>query len=364
MDTLRRTDEKASRLDLEERDVRALTEYLTALEDVGPARGAEELYLVVSQSGREYLVDAEQGACACDDFRYRGTECKHVRRVAFATGRRAIPTAAAIELDVDPSLGEHLESERRYVATDGGGGDGAPDGDDGTADDETADSEATGRSEEKGEETGGMDDAEPGSWFVRDRDRDKVREFDSEEAAENAIEDLEALGLDLELVTVDEIASDGTPLAEEGSEEGSEDETRSRVPARVDPAVVELGERSLGEDPLEWLPDAFVDWIDGTPAINRKGFEVLAHFYDVDVETEVQVGPADTGHEYCQVKATATMPNGRRCEALASAHADRGDDPNVLLELADTRARKRAISIATGVGVVAVEELRRQAKPA
>jgi hypothetical protein len=340
MDAIPRTDEKASSLDVEERDVRALTEYLTVLEDVGRVRDAEGLYLVVSQSGREYLVDAEQGVCECEDFRYRDVECKHVRRVAFATGKRAIPTRAAIELDVDPSLGEHVEGEHRYLATDGGDGEpGHPDGD------------AAGDS--------GNGDSGDGSWFVRDRDRNKVREFERREAAERAIADLEDLGLDVELVSADTLT--------EGVIEAPtlvDDRESMRVPARIDPDAVDLEERSLGEDPMEWLPDAFVDVIDGTPAINRKGFEVLAHFYDVDVETEVQVGPADTDHEYCQVKATATMPNGRRCEALASAHVDRGDDPHLLLEMADTRARKRAISIATGVGIVAVEELRNRPEPA
>ena len=36
------------------------------------------------------------------------------------------------------------------------------------------------------------------------------------------------------------------------------------------------------------------------------------------------------------------------------------DDPELLLEMADTRARKRALSIATGVGAVAVAELKNE----
>lgn len=126
------------------------------------------------------------------------------------------------------------------------------------------------------------------------------------------------------------------------------------------PADAQLDERSVAEDPLNWVPGSFVDEIDGTQAINRKGFEVLSHFYDVDVHTELQVPPEDTGHEYCRIKATAVTAGGRECEAFGSAHVDRDDDPWLLLEMADTRARKRALSIATGVGAVAVEELRNQ----
>ncbi|MFC6724993.1 hypothetical protein ACFQE1_11545, partial [Halobium palmae] len=61
---------------------------MSVLENVGRAAGAEDLYAVVTESGSEYLVDARTGACECADAEYRAPEggCKHVRRVAFATG--------------------------------------------------------------------------------------------------------------------------------------------------------------------------------------------------------------------------------------------------------------------------------------
>jgi hypothetical protein len=108
------------------------------------------------------------------------------------------------------------------------------------------------------------------------------------------------------------------------------------------------------------MPGEFVDTIDGTEAINRKGYEVLAHFYDVEVSADLQVAPEETDHEYCRVKATATTDDGRAVEAYGSAHVERGDDPWLLLEMAGTRARKRALSIATGAGAVAVEELKHE----
>lgn len=106
----------------------------------------------------------------------------------------------------------------------------------------------------------------------------------------------------------------------------------------------------------------FVDEIDDSPAINRKGFEVLSHFYKIDVHADIHVPPEDTGFEFARVKATATRPDGRECEAFGTAHVDRGDgdDPTLLLEMAETRAKKRALSIATGVGACAVEELRNE----
>lgn len=114
--------------DLEPRDVRALTEYMTVLEDLGDARGADGLYVVVSQSGSEYLVDHAGGACECPDDTYGDDDhaCKHRRRVAFATGAEAIPAWVDLEA-VDDQLGAHVdgaEDARRAaapgVATDGG----------------------------------------------------------------------------------------------------------------------------------------------------------------------------------------------------------------------------------------------------
>jgi len=130
----------------------------------------------------------------------------------------------------------------------------------------------------------------------------------------------------------------------------------------ADAATDDLPERDVGTDPITWMPSDFVDRIDGSPAVNRKGFEVLAHFYEIDVTADLEVPPEDTGHEYCRVKAVATTPDGRICEAYGSAHVDRGDDKTLLLEMAGTRARKRALSIATGVGAVAVSELKSETK--
>jgi predicted nucleic acid-binding Zn finger protein len=76
---------------IDSRTERALTQYLTVLADVGRAKGADDLFLVVSQSGTEYLVDRREGRCTCPDHEHRGVRCKHLRRVAFATGERAVP---------------------------------------------------------------------------------------------------------------------------------------------------------------------------------------------------------------------------------------------------------------------------------
>lgn len=94
---------------IDELDRRALTQYLTVLEDIGQVRGVDDQYFVVSQSGRQYLVDVDLDRCECADCRYRDRRCKHLRRVDFATGRRPIPSWIDRQA-LDESLGEHVDS--------------------------------------------------------------------------------------------------------------------------------------------------------------------------------------------------------------------------------------------------------------
>lgn len=100
----------ADRRCLDDVDVRALTQSMTVLDDAGRVRGADDLFAVVSESSREYLVDHRDGVCECPDYRYRERRCKHIRRVDFATGTRPVP-ADQDDLDVDPQLGEHVRGE-------------------------------------------------------------------------------------------------------------------------------------------------------------------------------------------------------------------------------------------------------------
>lgn len=102
--------------DLQKRDVRALTEYMTVL----PLGG--DVYSVTSQSGSEYRVDTLEARCTCPDKQHTledGEPCKHERRVQFATGEWAIPGWANTEA-IDSQLGEHVTGTPQIAATDGG----------------------------------------------------------------------------------------------------------------------------------------------------------------------------------------------------------------------------------------------------
>ncbi len=94
-------------VEIPDRDRRALEQYLTVIQ------AAPDMYDVVSQSGRSHTVDLREEHCTCEDHQYRGGACKHIRRVEFATGERAIPAAWAATLDIDPELGEHVDGTVR-----------------------------------------------------------------------------------------------------------------------------------------------------------------------------------------------------------------------------------------------------------
>jgi hypothetical protein len=94
---------------IDDRDRRALEQYLTVLEAPNGRTGE---YEVVSESGKSYVVNTLLGTCDCPDSEYRDEKCKHRRRVEFATGHREVPE----DVDADPQLGIHVSD----VATDGG----------------------------------------------------------------------------------------------------------------------------------------------------------------------------------------------------------------------------------------------------
>ncbi|WP_251342810.1 SWIM zinc finger family protein [Haloplanus halophilus] len=108
------------RTDLEQRTRRALKQYLTVLDDIDEAAGADDLYVIISESGSQYCVDARDGSCTCPDAEHRDPEggCKHVRRVAFAIGAEAIPTAADPDA-VDDQLGAHVDGPVRWACEHG-----------------------------------------------------------------------------------------------------------------------------------------------------------------------------------------------------------------------------------------------------
>jgi hypothetical protein len=177
-------------------------------------------------------------------------------------------------------------------------------------------------------------------WTVRDLESDKVRTFESRSDAEARVDELEGLGMDVELVPP-------------GETDGGEVQT----PDVVEPETAEIKRGGIEQDPIEWMPSHFIDEIQGVPVISRKGYCVLAERYGIAVTSEPVTLPSETEFEYAEFQATATTADGQEYSGFGSAHVDRDDDPTLLAELAETRAMKRATAWATGVGMTAVSEL-------
>lgn len=118
----KKTTRTEERTELDDRDRRALEQYLTVLDDYDRAKGADDLYMVVSESGSEYLCDARERTCECPDFEFRCSDmgCKHLRRVLILTGERPVPADALEDVDVNEQLGEHIDASPTFVAADGG----------------------------------------------------------------------------------------------------------------------------------------------------------------------------------------------------------------------------------------------------
>jgi len=121
-------------------------------------------------------------------------------------------------------------------------------------------------------------------------------------------------------------------------------------------ALDQLGE-SLGTDPLSILPGHMIDNIQGQPAINKRGYAMIAERYGVSVKAHIESYPWENEEGRCVARAVAVTDEGKEYQDFATASKGDGDMPEQLVELASTRALKRCVSWATGVGIVSYAEM-------
>lgn len=198
------------------------------------------------------------------------------------------------------------------------------------------------------------------NWTVIDNDSGNERIFNTREEAENAVETVKELGGDPDLFPPGESADEGDSDTAEplGEEVEIVENVESEPEPQTEPDMDELPERSVADDPLDILPGYMIDSVQGTPALNKRGLSVLAFQYGVTVDDRDYLAlPTDTDWESAIVETKVTNEDGNSFVGTGSAHVDRGDDKEVLLELAETRSYKRAVSFATGTGIVAYQEL-------
>jgi len=187
-----------------------------------------------------------------------------------------------------------------------------------------------------------------------------TRSFDNRQDAEDGKDTHTALCQechDTDDVTITATDADGEDASTDGGESTHEPAVEPE-PVTPEPVTEDLPDEgpSISEDPLAWMPSDFTKTVDGTVTITRKGYEVLAHHYDIQGGTEMVVSPVDTDMEYVVHKASVVDADGDEYTAYGEAHASDNGVENIV-RMSDTRAYKRAVSRATGVGTVAIEEL-------
>jgi len=116
---------------------------------------------------------------------------------------------------------------------------------------------------------------------------------------------------------------------------------------------------TLKEDPIGHLRSIngeFVNTIQGTPAISKRGFRYIQAELDITTESEVV---AWTDDPYgVVIWARAELPDGRAAEAHGEGSPEeRGMDKTEFVRYADTRAKNRALSDLTSAGALAVSEI-------
>ena len=188
-------------------------------------------------------------------------------------------------------------------------------------------------------------------------DNGNSRTVETRSQAEEIAEDMEGLGMSVEINQVKETDGGEAEVVETPATDPREEqpEPESEFGAGLD----KLSNKDITTDPLSVMPGHFVDTIQGVPTINRKGYAVLAEHFGVSVKAEPITLPSETDFEYAEFRAVATTEEGAEYSGFGSAHIDRmdGDDPHLLAELAETRAMKRACAWATGVGITAYTEM-------
>jgi len=194
----------------------------------------------------------------------------------------------------------------------------------------------------------------PQKFKVIDHDNDNDKTFSSRSQAEEKAQIMrEDFHVDVSVKPVKEQAQADDAHVEEKDE--PQQEPSNTVQSNPTEQLPDEGP-SVDEDPLVWMPDEFTDTVDGTVSINRKGYEVIAHHYDIQCETDMVVSPLESEYEVVIHKAVATDTDGDTYTAYGEAHTS-DVDTDVMVRMSCTRAYKRAISRASGVGMVAVEEL-------
>jgi hypothetical protein len=168
------------------------------------------------------------------------------------------------------------------------------------------------------------------------RDGD-TNEFEDEQEFREMCDLLDDNGVEYSTTEPEPSADGGTEViehtADESPTEAIEPDT-DQSEADLE-ALDELGE-SLETDPLSILPGHMIDNIKGQPAINKRGYAMIAERYGVSVKAYIESYPWENDDNRCVARAVATTESGKEYQDYATAHKGDGDMPEQLVELVST----------------------------
>ena len=177
---------------------------------------------------------------------------------------------------------------------------------------------------------------------------DKKSTFDDLDNFRENVDFLEKQGVDFETETPgddDDAKADG----------GTKGDPGTPAAKAAEPDTPTLREDPIGH--LRQINNEYVNTIQGTPAISKRGFRYIQAELEITTESEV-VAWSDDPYGVV-VWARAELPDGRAAEAHGEGYpSERGMDEGEFVRYADTRAKSRALSDLTSAGALAVDELR------
>jgi hypothetical protein len=193
------------------------------------------------------------------------------------------------------------------------------------------------------------------SWTLRDDRRDNRKTFDTRADAEDARDDLLALGAtadDLEIVPPAETDGSGATTPELVEQPGDSTDELD---------VNDVGAESFVVD-VKGVPNEFVLELGGETHVRKAGYYKIAADQGLEWSAEaIQRSFEGDDDERAVYEGVVRDPEtGQEWRNVGTAHLD-GEDmdgaEHNLDELAATRACCRALSMATGVGLTSVEEM-------
>lgn len=141
MSTYDTPSQESSGTDIEDRTRRALERVYSVLHTDGTPIEEDDdptiVAVISGNSGRQHTVGVRESRCTCEDHKYRGVECAHIRRAKFALGRVPLDTATLAAVDVDRTFAANAPGP--VVLTSDGGVVGATGGQATTTDSATSD---------------------------------------------------------------------------------------------------------------------------------------------------------------------------------------------------------------------------------